>query len=782
MSEQRDGGNPRVEQALEALFGAPVPEPVFVAGLEQQLAARGRAMPRTAGPTRARPFWTHRLEPLRRHHWALAAAALLLLLSVALAVVGPRRVLAGIQNLLGYVPGVGFADLEATRLLPAPVEVTRDGVTLRVEQVVAGPDRTQVVIRSEGLPPDEPTSSSREQEMRAFQPVLRLPDGNALSTVKWALRRDGGSLEFPPLPDGVYRVTLELPRLPLLKEGAAPENWQVDLDLQPATGELVADLYVEPYGPTGAGDTHQGITLRVLDVAHSPEETVLGLEVQWSDPDWRFSGIGDIRLPELRDDLGHVYHWGVASSTGSSVAREVIRIPDPEHITPTPEPEMPTYERAVAFAPVSPSARQLTLWVDGMGFHVPVDERFVVDLGDDPQIGDRWPLDVDLTVAGFPLHISGAQLVHEEQELNGETQQRTYLEFDVDPVPDQDARTLHGIGLAGDDVWFDGTTGSYQPQSRTMRTGLKLRDGASIPSGPIEVQVEGAGVAFQGPWVVTWSVPGSGEADAARAVPVIHHPANAIQTREDLTLRVSQVVQTDRLAAVTVELDDPPLGFALNRALSWNSATQSSDLYLADDRGRRYEEAERVAWRPGGEQPELFPGPQISPSLSFEPLNPLAHRATLHVPSLELFITQHLAFDITVPEGVEMRVRDGAPWPVSEPWQVDIPIEVGSYHLQLSQALLAETKYSTSLWLVAASPQRGGSGPQLTGIRAASILAPDGKLLDLERAFLIDDSSLSFDLATETDAVLPGRYHFEVEGATVAVPGPWEVSWDLRER
>jgi hypothetical protein len=782
MSEHRTEGSPRVERALEALFAAPAPEPAFVAGLEQQLAARAAALPRPAEAPRARPSWLHWLRSLRRHRWALAGAGLVLILAVALAVVGPRRVLAGIQDLLGYVPGVGFLDLEATRLLPAPVAVRRDGVTLRVDQVVAAQGYTKIVIRSDGLPPEDQLWPGGARQEGDFQPLLRLTDGQRLAAGTWTLRLGGGTLEFPSLPGGVYHATLELARLPLVPAGAAPENWQVPLDLRPATGELVSALFPQPYAPAGAEDTHQDIALRVLGVAHSPEETVVRLQIQWADPDWRFPTVGYFRLPELRDELGHVYHNTIPSSSGSSITTVVVRIPDAGQITPTPVPAVPTHETTQAFAPVSPSAGQLTLWIDAVDFGVPADASFVVDLGADPRVGDRWPLDVDLTVAGFPVHIRGARLVQEELGQRDGTVQRTLLQFDVDPVPDQDGRTLHGIALAGDERRFDGTTGGYDPQGRVIRTALKLADGASLPGGPTEVQVERAGVAFHGPWILTWSTPGASQAEGARPVPVVRRPADVARTRQGLALRVSRAVQTDRLAAVTVELDDPPPGLVLNRVLGWNASTRSNDLYLADDRGRRYGQSDGITWRPGGEPPSAFPGPQISPTLNFEPLDPLARRATLHVPALELYVTEHLAFDVTVPEGIELKPREEPFPPSSEPWAVDVALDAGGYHLRLSQARLEGFNDTTSLALVPEGPGDRPGGPWLTGLRPTAIVAPDGRSLDLAYASRFGQAGTVFDLTDPgTGVVLPGRYHFEVEAVTVAVPGPWDLTWTFLE-
>jgi hypothetical protein len=620
-----DQASTRIERGLEALFGAPNPETAFVAGLEQQLLARVQTEPERGRGLRLRRLWRQWIRPFSQNRWATAMGGLLLIVAVIVAAIGPQQVLVSIQQLLGYVPGIGFVNLEATRLLAAPVEVQRDGVTLRVEQVIARPDRTEVVIRSEGLPPEDQLWPGGARGEDDYEPVLRLPDGRRLATGTWTLRLGGGTLEFPPLPEGVYRVTLELSRLPLVPTGAAPENWSIPLDLRPATGDLVADLFPEPY-LAGAQDTQQGITLRVLQVAHTPEETALRLQIQWAEQEWQFPSVGHFRAPELRDDLGHVYHEATASSSGSSVQTEVIRIPEGQDSTPAPTPEAPTQERALAFAPVSPSAGQVTLWVDAVDFEVPAEASFVVGLDEDPQVGDRWPLDVHLTVAGFPVHLSGVQLVQEELALRDGPVQRTLLQFDVDPVPDQDGRTLYGIGLVGDMDRFEGGSGGYDPQTGTIRTGLQLRDGAKMPDGSIEVRVEYASIAFHGPWTLTWTVPGAGEAGQALAVPITRHPANASQTRGDLTLGVSQAVQTDRLTAVTVTLEDPPPGVVLNRVMSWNPTTETDDLYLEDDRGNRYSFSYGATWRPRPEEvPEASWFPLISQTLNFEPLHPLVH-------------------------------------------------------------------------------------------------------------------------------------------------------------
>ena len=784
-----------------------VPDPDFSTALERQLLviqASKLAGQWTAEKSSLRRLWTRLTQPFSQHRWATVALGILLAVTVALGVAGPHRVWAQIQRLLGYVPGVGFVSLEETRVLVAPVEVTRDGVTLRVEQVLAQPDRTVVIIRSEGLPPKDQLWPHGPMEAGDYQPELHLPDGRTLTSKEWALRLGAGTLEFPPLPDDVYRVTLELPRLPLVPPGAAPEDWAITLTLPLATGELAAELFPQPYAPPDASDTHAGVTLRVLEAAHSPEETVIRLQVQWPNPDWQFPHIGGDRLPQLQDDLGHVYRQGPPPGVGSVTQMEVERITVDTEATPTPTPAVPTYEETLAFAPVSPSAQRLTLWVDAVQFYVPAEGSFTVNLGDDPQVGDRWPLDVHLTVVGFPVHITGARLVVEEIMISfDDSEPETRLEFDIGPVPDQRDRELRGIHLDGYAAGFSGSGGGYSVTGG-LRASLTLKEEEPIPTGPIRVGVESASVLFRGPWNVTWTVPGADETDKAKAAPVTLHPANASQTRAGLTLRVDEVTLTDRLTAVTVKgsslspdvmvgIDSPGLGGPSNWILEWHPVNRSSDGQPPDKdlQGRRYERTRETGWQPHDEQTsEVLETSEVSETLAFEPVQPLARRITLHVPAVGATLPDVAAFDAIVPAGVEMQPPSDRPWSASEPWDVDVPVEVADYQLRFTHARLEELN-GTILLVLTSAPFEGQQGDQwLTSLHLASVTAPDGQAVDLRSAFSHADPDdqknesyqlwLAFDVVdSKTGAVQPGRYHVELDGVTIAVQGPWTLTWNL---
>ena len=76
----------------------------------------------------------------------------------------------------GYVPGVGFVREGQIRVLESPVSVTREGVTVTVEQVVLDPERTALVYSVEGIPATAVVSSPMDQHC-PYEVSLRLPDG-----------------------------------------------------------------------------------------------------------------------------------------------------------------------------------------------------------------------------------------------------------------------------------------------------------------------------------------------------------------------------------------------------------------------------------------------------------------------------------------------------------------------------------------------------------------------------------------------------------------------------
>ena len=778
-------------EGFAAMLAAAVPkaDPTFEHQLEARLVDRVRsqqgagareetAAQRIGAAMRRRfmPRWRRALT---------VAATLMAVIALALVLVNPRRAWADFQRWLGYVPGIGFVHLEESRVLTAPVAVTRGDVTLYIKQVLAQPGRTVVIVSSEGLPPEDQIWPTGPDTDAIVEPVLELPDGQVLTATTFNLNWGGGTLEFPPLPDDVYHITLVLPRLPLVPEGVAPENWRVLLNLRSDTGDEVAAHFPQPYVPSGAEDTHRGVTLRLLRVAHSSKETALHLQLQWSNPEWHTHGHRGGTLT-LRDDLGHVYYRTVNAGSESDSQSAVVKVQTAPDATPTLTPSLPTHEEVMTFAPVSPAARYLTYTLSGLAFDVPAKGRFSLDLGEDPQIGDTWPLDVDLQVAGFPVHLSRARWEEHSIGRPEEDRRETQLRLDFDPVPEQADVTLCGIRLTTDaDGFRSGSGGGYNVSSNRMRAMLNVQANTSIPTGEIDLWLDSVQLCLNDTWTLSWEIPDTGQAEATRAMPARYRPEHTAQTRKGLTLEIEEMIVSDRLTWINVGLTEAPEGMSLLTGYSpWGPGAYPRGIALMDDRAHRYEHPEDVSWHASDRSPART-------AFAFEPLQPLARRLTLEIPTVAVVKAAPAAFDVTVPEGVQVTLdASDAPWGASKPWQVDIPLDVAGYRMHFTEAQLEELNGTTLLMLSSAPYCVQDDKHTLFGLEMRTVYAPDGREVNLETAHSSagsqkEDSTmhravLAFDVVDpKTGLIQTGRYHVEIDGAWVGVEGPWNLTLAL---
>lgn len=179
--------------------------------------------------------------------WAIALIFLSLLLISALAI-GPQKVYAAIMKLFGYIPGIGIVEQDSgLRILAEPVQVTRDGVTVSVNQAVLTSSETLLKFGVSGVPlsaypKDEAISGCIERAS------LRLPDGTGIEVEA-------------PIPPDVNEATFVLPCIFNTLPGTVPTDWELPLRFIPAPPDLTVMPVIEVTAagqempPVGDGNT-----------------------------------------------------------------------------------------------------------------------------------------------------------------------------------------------------------------------------------------------------------------------------------------------------------------------------------------------------------------------------------------------------------------------------------------------------------------------------------------------------------------------------------------------
>jgi len=180
----------------------------------------------------------------------LRAKPALLFLVLLLALTLLTGVAYAIGKSLGYIPGVGIVDQSAAiRVLAEPVSVTRDGITLTVEQAILTSDKTVIVYKAEGIPQEARPKGESGFACNPTTPTLLLPDGTKLNMnggngSGWGTGYQTG-LNYPPIPNEVDTVKFLLPCLEGVAPAAAPQDWELTLRFVPAPPDLTVVPIIE---------------------------------------------------------------------------------------------------------------------------------------------------------------------------------------------------------------------------------------------------------------------------------------------------------------------------------------------------------------------------------------------------------------------------------------------------------------------------------------------------------------------------------------------------------
>ena len=465
-----------LEEAIHKVASIPEPDAEFLNTLRANFLAKGQASGNTNQQNQIR-----QKSYSRRLTWGLVVLAI-----GALAVLFTRPgVVSALKRLFGYVPNVGIIDRSSeVRMLAESVTVTRENYTVTVEQAVLNSEMAAVVY-SYTLPPDMVIPDAISSEFHA--PFLTLPDGTRLD-VSRARHVDSQDcpqcylrylMEFPAIPSNVNEATLELPDLAAVPSNTAPCNWRMQLRFKPADPSAIAPVFeqaVTPVPATLPGDpptnsaSPYGIMNRLDTFVALPDGYILFGNTSWTDPVIPPYGVGSILV-------------GIQDASGAEVPFDYA---DPRTYSEAGELRVHwAYEIGTNFT------APLTLTF-GMTASLPADEgSFTFDPGPNPQLGQKWELDQEVTVNQEVIHILGAEQAGIEPGFFLFTMQSdsniigaSIVDLDHPPIGGGGG----GGGLPEAGVPFYSGFGYQVP----------------IPQGPLTFTFTRVEVLLPGDWTLTW--------------------------------------------------------------------------------------------------------------------------------------------------------------------------------------------------------------------------------------------------------------------------------------
>ncbi len=468
-----------LEEVMKDVVNVPEPDAEFMNSLRARFIAEGHASAKKNQETQMKKIFSRRLT------WALVV---LVLVSLVVLFTRPTVVIA-LKRLFGYVPGVGIVDQSSgLRVLSEPITITREGVTANIEQAVLNKEKTVIVysyIISEGYAFD-PTAPNTVWDERT--PFLSLPDGSRFDLVQvsqtstmdcpqCAMRF---SMEFAAIPEHVMEVTLELPSLTAVPVGAAPQDWKFSLKFKvadPADIAPVIEQVVTPV-PTAAGSEVStlpvipyGITNNIDKFVALPDGYILYGSTAWTDPQIKPYGVFPL-LASIKDAAGTEIPFEYADAG-------IYSEPD----------ELRVYW---AYKIGSTFTAPLTLSF-AMTASIPADGgSFIFDPGPNPQLGQKWDINQDVTVNGEVIQV----LTAEEAGI-----EPGYFMFAM-----QSDSNIVGAAIADLNypMMGGGGGGGGMPGERVpFFSGFGYQ--VPIPQGPLTMTFINIEVVVSGDWTLTWS-------------------------------------------------------------------------------------------------------------------------------------------------------------------------------------------------------------------------------------------------------------------------------------
>ncbi|HAE58302.1 MAG TPA: hypothetical protein DCG54_02035, partial [Anaerolineae bacterium] len=379
----------------------PTPREILDAAAGTRIPADVNLYPRIAAQLERKTF----MQTLR-------AKPALMILFVLLALALLSGAAYAIGRSLGYIPGVGIVEQGAPiRVLAEPVSMTRDGITLTVDQAYLTLERTVLSFTVSGIPQEyRPKSEAGPSCGPSWSPSILLSDGTLLEATggEGTGSPDGyrSTFPYPPIPLTEQSVTFLLPCLQDVAPDAAPQDWELTLRFAPAPPDLtvapVLQIATPPPMPTTSpvvtlleSEPFMGISLHLESIRNTGRGYLFETSVRWQEGFYADYAVGTGVIPALTDAGGERISLSLASD------EKYMMVADPRRTL---------LGYGMADTPFTPP---LTLTVPWISANLPQDSRpqFTFDPGSNPQPGQEWQINQSIEVLGLPVEVLSARYI-----------------------------------------------------------------------------------------------------------------------------------------------------------------------------------------------------------------------------------------------------------------------------------------------------------------------------------------------------------------------------------
>ncbi len=499
---------PNLDAVLNKFYAAQEPDAIFAGHLEAQLRQRQREL-----VSQKQKFRFSFADKRRAMIQKLRTQPILAFFFAILTLLALTGIVYAVGRLTGFIPGFGFtAEGETVYVLAEPVESSAGGITLHVDQAVSGEDQFWIKLTAEGEGLSEwdfatPEFSNALVQQPDHEPVKVQGSGSSITENEAEMHFD-----FPALVDQPQEVTL------LIEDLYGQEDFTLSLKLKPVEEGEVVPVPTEANIPQRS-EIHEGVQLVLDNIAVDSEKTVFQVSLHIDQP---HSGVIGSWNVTLSDEDGALYPLTditpeMIASTGEAHIYKTIPFDGTEKLVLT----------LVSFPPSDTLSMFMDFAVDS--------PSFTFDPGENPEIGQIWELNQELSAGNFDLKVISATAMTDEPGLN--LADETGLVFEIEPGP-----SVSAVMFSSPDPLVTGA-GTAPVQSGNITAVINL---SSLPDHPIEIQLKRVYYQAKGTWQIHWQPPAAPLKDATAPIPtavptLLPLPTTTPITDNPLLLEVKQL-------------------------------------------------------------------------------------------------------------------------------------------------------------------------------------------------------------------------------------------------
>ncbi len=393
---------PQFEEEIRAAVAVPLADEEFIKRLHVRLVQQAESQHKVNRPFYLRPAWT-------------ITFIVFLVVIITTQVIGPQKVYANFLKLFGYVPGIGFIDLNKARVLKSGVTQRHADKEVTAVRGLISPYGTDIWLEfnDEARPVDNSWLETAAGQRFNLQNWNYDPD---------KIGTHGVVMHFATLPQDINEVTLRL-----------AEGWSLPLvwvkgnsdEIKPSSIVLVPTKVLTE--TSISAQSHCSQALDVQFCIQAAVRTTDGLQVLLeATPSERYS-LGSGFSPSMFDLPDQESAISIMTNDGH------VYPVDPNRFQVGGEPS--GSESTLFFPGLHDLQGNLKIQISAVMLSIPLSDRIIVNLGDHPNAGQMLTIDQTVDVAGIPVHFGQAELI------SGDSGNSLRLKITSDPVKEKDGAT-----------------------------------------------------------------------------------------------------------------------------------------------------------------------------------------------------------------------------------------------------------------------------------------------------------------------------------------------------